>query len=152
MSIGRFIHASMVQIYTWVSWLHMTLLMDHVFFSFYLRASSGVGSFWKLREFGLQHLYHVGPTSETNSLILFAIPCIPLFKSITLFCETYNILWNILHIQTKCGNIWKYFVKYCWSHKPLLQIWIMLCVKKLGHCRFTALQLLSLIKWSYNHI
>ena len=49
---------------------------------------------------------------------------ITLFRSITMFCETDNILQNIPQMETKCGE---YSAKYCQSHITLLRICIMLC-------------------------
>ena len=42
---------------------------------------------------------------------------ITLFRSMTMFCGIDIIMWNISHIQTKCGE---YFAKYCQSHRTLL--------------------------------
>jgi hypothetical protein len=49
---------------------------------------------------------------------------ITLFKSITMLCGTDNILQNIYHIQSECGE---YSIEYCQFHRTLLSIGIMLC-------------------------
>jgi hypothetical protein len=44
---------------------------------------------------------------------------VTLFRSTIMFYGTDNILWNILHIQVKCGE---YFVENCQSHITLLWV------------------------------
>ena len=58
-----------------------------------------------------------------HSFIHHILWSITLFRSITMLCGTDNILWNILHIQTECGES---SAKYCQSHQKLLWIWIIL--------------------------
>jgi hypothetical protein len=52
---------------------------------------------------------------------------ITLFTSITLFYETNNIPYDILHIQSECGE---YPVKHCQSHRTLIWIWIVLWIDR----------------------
>ena len=59
----------------------------------------------------LQHLFNV----ETF---------ITLFRAIIMFCQTDNIIWNIPHIQSGCGE---YSAKYCQSRRTMLRLRIMLC-------------------------
>ena len=63
-------------------------------------------------------------------------------RSITRFCWTSNILQNILHIQSECGE---YSIEYCQSHITLLWIWIMLCLLVGSWPLFCIQQLPSLV-------
>ena len=61
---------------------------------------------------------------EFNAVcVLINIAIITLFRSITMYSGTNNILWNIPHVQSKCRE---YFIIYCQSHRTLLWILIML--------------------------
>ena len=66
------------------------------------------------RRFGW-HVHMATPNQCWIGIYVYMV--ITLFRSITVFYGTTNILWNVIHIQSECGE---YFADDYLSHKTQL--------------------------------